>query len=123
MLNLTQHKATPAQITAGVIDPPNPEVLKCLLTFNDLPRYEEIKASANLIASIAEAAITSGGYPKSAMIGGFLPLMSLLEKELMLRGITPHYAFSKRNSKEYINDKGVVVKEGEFEHLGFIEVK
>ncbi len=123
MLNLTQHKATPAQITAGVIDPLNPEVLKGLLTFNDLPRYEEIAVSAKLIAINAEEIISSNGYARSAMIGGFLPLMSLLEKELMARGITPHYAFSKRNSKEYINEKGVVVKEGEFEHLGFIAVK
>jgi hypothetical protein len=38
MLNLTQHKATPAQVTAGVIDPPNHEVLKVnkpLMTYHD----------------------------------------------------------------------------------------
>lgn len=122
MLNLTQHKATPAQLDAGVIDLLDASLIKELLTFNELPCYTDIVARAASIAIGAEKEVSANGYPKKAMIGGFLPLMSLLEKELIARGITPCYAFSRRNSTEYTNDKGVTVKVGEFEHLGFIEV-
>lgn len=122
MLNLTQHKATPAQVDVGVIDLLDATLVKELLTFNELPCYTDITARAKSIAIEAETEVLTNGYPKKAMIGGFLPLMSLLEKELLARGITPCYAFSRRNSTEYINDKGVTVKVGEFEHLGFIEV-
>lgn len=123
MLNLTQHKATPAQVEAGVVEILHGEKLKELLTFNELPNWQILRDRADQIAEMARIEISIWKYPPKAMIGGFPALMSPLEDALISRGITPYYAFSLRNSKEYTKENGVVVKEGEFEHLGFIEVE
>lgn len=123
MLNLTQHRATPAQEEAGVVGIISNVDINKLLTFNELPTRQVLLDRANQIADIARIEISIWKYPPKAMIGGFPALMRPLEDALIRRGITPYYAFSLRNSKEYTKENGVVVKEGEFEHLGFIEVE
>jgi hypothetical protein len=70
-----------------------------------------------MLAEIAEAS----GEP-AAMIGGAPYLMSELEQALFERGITPLYAFSKRESVEEVTDSGETVKKTVFKHLGFVEV-
>jgi len=124
ILNLTQHKTTPDQLTAGVVDPESPwkEGIQRALTFEDLPTPEEIQRRAEALAKIAE--ITKGIYGHdAAMIGGAPYLMSALERELRKRGIKPLYAFSKREVVEEQLPDGTVRKTQVFKHLGFVEVE
>jgi len=55
ILNLTQHLATPEQVAAGVVDllPQQRELLRELLTFDDLPTPGEVEARAEKLASLA----------------------------------------------------------------------
>jgi hypothetical protein len=115
ILNLTQHQATPEQIEAGVSQSQSQEIRR-LLTFERLPTRREIAERAEALAEIAEAS----GEP-AAMIGGAPYLMSELEAALCERGITPLYAFSRRESVEEITDSGETVKRTVFKHLGFVE--
>lgn len=57
ILNLTQHTATPEQITAGVTDLPAAQQaqLHALLTFDDLPTAADIADRAAAIADQAYA--------------------------------------------------------------------
>jgi hypothetical protein len=119
ILNLTQHKATPEQVEAGVVDLNDAERAKLidLLTFNELPLIDEIIGKAMDIAGIA----VEHGYRK-AMIGGAPYLMSALEAALIDKGIAPVYAFSKRESVEVMKDDGSVEKCAVFKHVGFVDV-
>jgi hypothetical protein len=122
ILNLTQHKATPDQIDAGVIDLPEEEraELQRLLTFDTVPDSYEIADRADAIASFARK-MTSGVFSQ-AMIGGAPYLMSSLEWYLKGAGIEPVYAFSVRESVEEIAPDGSVRKVNVFKHAGFIQV-
>ncbi|QGH73418.1 MAG: hypothetical protein [Podoviridae sp. cty5g4] len=117
ILNLTQHPATPAQLKAGVVDLPKAELteLKKLLDFPSLPALGEIWAKAIGITAIAKSV-----GAKSVMIGGAPYLMASLENNLRAEGITPCYAFSKRESVETTSAAGEVVKTSIFVHGGFI---
>lgn len=117
ILNLTQHNATPEQIAAGVIEPSSGDkaAIKELLTFTDPPCAASIRARAARLAVIASA------YTDRAMIGGAPYLMAPLESELMDAGITPLYAFSRRESVEETQDDGSVVKRSVFKHVAFVE--
>jgi hypothetical protein len=119
ILNLTQHKATYEQIEAGVVDLNNTNRAKLitLLTFNELPLIDEIIGKAIDIAAIA----VEHGY-KKAMIGGAPYLMSALEAALIDKGISPVYAFSKRESVEVMKDDGSVEKRTVFKHVGFVDL-
>ena len=128
ILNLTQHKATPEQIAQGVVDA-SPEAqlfIAELLTFDEIPSKEDITARAEDLAEFAAMYDLSqddnsdGVYPSSAMIGGAPFLMSALEKELTNRGVTPLYAFSKRESVEKL-ENGKVVKTNVFKHIGLVK--
>ena len=116
IINLTQHTSTDDQIRAGVVTPAQKELIKELLTFNDLPNQEEILNRVSKLATIAEM---HGAH--AAMIGGAPFLMSALERELKNRRITPVYAFSKRVVTERTTD-GKTEKISVFRHLGFVEV-
>jgi len=116
ILNLTQHPASAAQKKAGVFEPTKKELVKELLTFQDLPRKGEIMRRAS---AIAYAVPEGTAY---AMIGGAPFLMGPLEAALLERGVTPLYAFSCRESIETTSPSGEVVKKSTFKHLGFIEV-
>ena len=54
------------------------------------------------------------------MIGGAPFLMGALESALLDYGITPVYAFSKRESVEEVQKDGSVKKINIFRHAGFI---
>lgn len=125
ILNLTQHDATPAQKEQHVIDPPESlrNSLRARLTFEDLPDQVEVLARARDIARTATQwrdHITKQ-IAETAMIGGAPYLMPALATELRRVGLCPLAAFSKRVSKETVQD-GKTVKVAVFEHLGFVEV-
>ena len=119
IVNLTQHPATPAQREAGVVEPSRrvKERIQAMLTFFDLPDAETIRLHAKALVKIT----TELGYSK-VMIGGAPFLMSTLERLLKTAGVTPLYAFSKRESVEEPLPEGGVKKTQVFKHLGFVEV-
>jgi len=112
IINLTQHQASPAQVSAGVADYTEIDRLKSLLNFFGVPTQREIEERAQAIALLA---LETGA--SSAMIGGAPYLMSALERALNGVGVKPLYAFTQRITTE----KGGV-KTSTFAHLGFVEV-
>ena len=135
ILNLTQHNATPAQITSGVVDlvGSDKDLLVELLTFNTLPTVEEIESRAQKIAYIAsdlmleekanwiEEGLDEDDFEQYyAMIGGAPFLMGPLEVALKKFDITPIYAFSVRDSVDVKQADGSVKKTAVFNHGGFI---
>ena len=123
IINLTQHNATPEQLTAGVVDVPAElkADLSALLTFTTLPAKEELSEVAMKVAAMA-AICTQGTDAPAAMIGGAPFLMSALEVALRHHGIRPLYAFSERASEEVQQADGTVRKVNYFKHKGFVEV-
>ena len=128
IFNLTQHAPSQEQITAGVQDLPMPEhreELKQLLNFDELPSKEEVAARAARLADLVyEIESGYGEYdaPRAAaLIGGAPFLMGPLEAALKARGITPLYAFSRRESVETTDPDGSVRKTAVFRHIGFVE--
>jgi hypothetical protein len=127
IVNLTQHPATPDQISAGVVDIPAHarEGMIEALTFSELPTREGIRARA---AQLAELAVQNGlgtddgddPIPTAAMIGGAMWLMGPLASELRLRGIKPVFAFSVRETEEVTQADGTVKKVSVFRHAGFV---
>lgn len=113
-INLTQHEATPEQecLERSEEQAKNIEVL---LTFEELPTLEEISRRA---CSLTDVAVASGAT--EAMIGGAPYLILALDPALRLRGITPVYTFSLRESVEITQKNGSVVKTSRFRHLGFV---
>ena len=119
ILNLTQHPATPEQLSAGVIDlsPSDRALLASALTFNECPDESILSARA---ASIAQMAAGHSAGVKSAMIGGAPYFMRPLEDALRAVGIRPLYAFSIRESVERPRPDGSVEKVATFRHAGFV---
>ena len=116
IINLTQHPASPEQIEAGVIDLPAADKaeLAALLTFNNPPTADEIRARA---ASVAARAV---GH-EAAMIGGALWLMGPLTAALRAAGVRPVFAFTRREAEEQPQADGSVKKVAVFRHAGFVE--
>jgi hypothetical protein len=86
-----------------------------LITFNEIPSDCEMRARA---VRVAEIATESGA--DSAMIGGAPYFQRYLEEELLVRGVEPVFAFSKRESVESIQEDGSVQKTFVFRHTGFV---
>ena len=109
IINLTQHVATPEQISAGVTDLPEHirSELIALLTFEELPT----------IGALIDAPIGT-----SIMIGGAPYLMKPLIESLQKRGYHAVFAFSKRISEDIAQADGSVKKVSMFKHAGFVEV-
>ena len=146
ILNLTQHKATPEQVEAGVIDLPEKyrERLTRALTFTYAPDKYVIEDRVNAIINIVIdfcidpdspirqevldmldlAGLDTDAFKESFdfhfMIGGALWIIKPLVEKLMQIG-TPVFAFSERVSEEKLQDDGSVVKVNVFKHRGFIE--
>jgi hypothetical protein len=127
IINLTQHKATPEQIEAGVVDLPETkrEKLCKLLTFDELPTHFEICKRACAIADLLEDSARELRIPLiegkvCAMLGGAPFFMAVLENFIRGRFVRPCYAFSKRVSIEEQMPDGTVVKKNIFKHEGFI---
>ncbi len=117
ILNLTQHAATPEQISAGVVDlaPELRAKLTALLTFDALPSRREVDQRAERIAHLVEPL-----EGKQAMLGGAPYLMAPLEQHLRDIGIEPVYAFSIRESVEQTQPDGSVRKVNVFRHAGWV---
>jgi hypothetical protein len=134
--NLTQHPATAEQIEAGVVDlpPEYREELGALLTFEECPTCEQVEHRAEQIGDLFArymgngepthpavfVALRAAGEDVRAMIGGAPFLMAHLEYELIANGITPVYAFSRRESVEEALADGSVRKSSVFRHAGFV---
>jgi hypothetical protein len=118
IINLTQHQATPEQLTEGVFEVVDKDLVKTLLTFDDLPTEKDIIRRSAKLAAIALAYDAD-----AAMIGGAPYLMCHLETALLEEGISPMYSFSKRVSVESANEStGEVTKTNVFKHIGFYKV-
>ena len=115
VLNLTQHRATPEQVLAGVVDLYDQNKVSKLLTFSDVPDRSTLEMRANAIADLA---VKRG--VRFAMIGGAPYLMPCLERALIDRDVVPLYAFSKRECHERRNPDGSVSKTMVFRHEGFV---
>ena len=127
ILNFTQHRCTPEQLAAGILDCPDNyfEKLQQLLTFDALPTAPEVWQRACLIADLFEQVAVDLAFDYSseetslqAMIGGAPFLMSSLESALEDRNITSFYAFSKRESVDQPQADGSVRKVAVFRHVG-----
>lgn len=123
IINLTQHNATPEQLTAGVVDVPAElkAELTTLITFNTLPTKEELNEVAMKVAAMAVICTQNTDAP-AAMIGGAPFFMAPLEMALRHYGIKPLYAFSERVSEEQGTSDGSIRKVNIFKHKGFVEV-
>ena len=111
-INLTQHKASADQISAGVTDfqiPSICEKLTKLLTFDTLPTSADIDSRVEQIARLA------AGF-ESAMIGGAPFLMPALAGALKKAGIIPLYAFSRRKAIDGPDGQKISI----FQHEGFV---
>jgi len=125
IINLTQHKATPEQVNAGVINLEGDSLkkLKELLSFESLPEKKWIAARAMGIASLGLQEVFEKGLDTAAvMIGGAPFLMPFLEAKCKELDLKPVYAFSERVSEESLGPEGQVVKKSVFKHVGFVEV-
>ena len=141
IINLTQHDATDDQIKAGVVDLPHPykEKLKDLLTFDELPTCDEVKARAKAVKELVLDVFQDKSSPIrkevkamldakddgfkdfniAFMVGGAPFLMKPLIDELEKIGY-PVFAFSKRVVDEVKQADGSVRKVTIFKHEGFI---
>jgi len=115
ILNLTQHAATAEQLLAGVVEPHPAAKLtvKEVLTFEELP-------SAALILQRAETLAMYASDHTHVMIGGAPFFMGPLEQALRRRGVTPLYAFTRRETEEVHQPDGSVKKTAVFKHAGFV---
>lgn len=115
ILNLTQHKATPEQVSVGVVDIINIYELDRLvarLTFNQIPDSLEMAERAISLCKIAKRyeadAVMLGGAPY------FMPVLSSVMKQ---HGFRVFFAFSVRDVVEDGDTKTSV-----FKHAGFVEL-
>ena len=139
IINLTQHRATDAQIKAGVVewgaehlghsewlasefgDPTDwesraPDDLSWMLTIqpmHDIPTTLEDRA-ADIAGWVDEMAAPA------AMIGGHFGLTVALSEALTRKGVLPLRAVTERRSVEQTQPDGSVRKVSQFEHLGFV---
>ena len=69
ILNLTQHKATPEQITAGVIEPAeeDKQMIQKLLTFKDLPTPEEIYEKVKPLYAFSKREVVEEQLPDGSV--------------------------------------------------------
>lgn len=131
--NLTQHELTRDQLeeiqaNGWVVDTKtNRELIKELITFEELPSASLIKERVKKLMDLIKDAIASYRHENDteivvakAMVGGAPFLMGWLENELFQNRVTPLYAFSKREVVETIGDDGSVTKQAVFRHQGFV---
>jgi hypothetical protein len=117
ILNLTQHPATPAQVSVGVFDLKGESLseLKKQLTFHSIPKRWELIERAKEITDLVQ-----GFACDAVMIGGAPFFMHQLEEELYNDRINVLYAFSVRESIDITQD-GETKKISVFKHVGFVE--
>lgn len=119
IVNLTQHNATPDQISAGVVEPAVAKsIVSSLLDINTLSDALSVTVLNAKVEALVALAEESGC--DTAMIGGAPFLMAPLAGALKDAGITPVYAFSKRVPGEVQLPDGTVKKTLTFCHEGFV---
>lgn len=118
--NATQHAATADQIEQGVknLEGEALEVLRELLTFEELPSADSLNIRGESIVSLLQQEGASPG--DRVMIGGAPFFMEPLCHSLRDWGMTPVFAFSRRESVEQIQHDGSVRKVAVFRHIGFV---
>jgi hypothetical protein len=116
VLNFTQHEPTADQLEQFDICSTDHDVVKELLTFQEIPDQDEMDDRATKLARIA---LDEGiSY---AMIGGAPYFMTHLEYRMYSHAhYFPVYAFSKREVTETTDDDGNTVKNMVFKHEGFV---
>lgn len=125
IFNLTQHNPTPEQIEAGVYNTINHAEVQALITFEDIPSFEEMTRRAYALLSLVDASANELDIERkdvSVMIGGAPFFMRILHKVMLRYGITVLYAFSKRVSVDHTNPDGTIEKISVFKHEGFVTV-
>jgi len=130
IINLTQHPATPEQISQGVVEPKRKSMIIRWLTFNEMPTIEKIRRHALQLATLAQweyvDLVQEKKIPEDSdvriMIGGAPFLMGPLEQALCEAGLRVVYAFSRRVCEETPKADNTVEKRQIFRHAGFIEV-
>lgn len=126
ILNLTKHCATPEQVADGVIEPSTEtkEQILRLLTFDKIPTQKEIDNRANAIANImVKESDLMGGSVNAVMIGGAPYLMSILERVLIARDITPLYSFMQMVVVAEGGRPYGFVRESTYKHVVFVSVR
>lgn len=121
MLNITQHVATPVQVSQGVVEPSlefKTELQKLITFDRSVIEQPEIIG----VRSQAVVQLIKTHYPNTqrVMVGGALFMMPSLVNELKEAGIEPLFAYSDRVSVDVQNPDGTVSKTVKFEHLGFV---
>ena len=117
IINLTQHTATPEQVTEGVFDLPEEQrqQLAQLLTFRVIPDYQIIRDRVVAIGDLVEPFFQKGDR---FMVGGAPYLMQPLWAHLDQRySALALYAFTERVSVE---DPATGVKTSVFKHAGWV---
>ena len=115
ILNLTQHRATPAQMEDGIENVPSrlAEQLERLLTFPADYSLTDLVANAKALAKLAHDLRYD-----AAMIGGLPSLMSHLERELIALDISVGYARTERVSVDQPQVDGSTKKVSTFRYAG-----
>lgn len=114
--NLTQHMATAEQVSAGVFEPADKELVKALITFTTAPSSAEMTERAKALGRIA---LNEGA--EAAMIGGAPYFMAPLEEALRSAGVRPCYSFTERRATETVDPAtGEVRKTQVFVHAGWV---
>lgn len=135
VLNLTQHQMTPEQHEYNGIklkelyfeikeeQEEHDKRVKTLLNFHELPTRDTINSRVLEITYFALNYFMGAGVQNNryALIGGAPYLIAPLAEMLKKVGITPLYAFSKRESVETTQPDGSVVKTSVFRHAGYVE--
>jgi ABC-type branched-subunit amino acid transport system substrate-binding protein len=116
IINLTQHQATQAQATEGVIEPQNKAMITALLTFEEIPSRFAMLERANTLAVMAKRSGCD-----AAMVGGAPYFMGPLCDALKEQGVKPLFSFTERKSMEVTNQDGTVTKTAVFAHVGWVE--
>lgn len=116
IVNLTQHMATAEQVSAGVFEPADKNLVKALLTFTSAPSGTDMAERAEKLAHIA---LDEGA--EAAMVGGAPYFMAPLERALAAAGVRPCYSFTERRATETVDPAtGEVRKTQVFVHAGWV---
>lgn len=126
IINLTKHKATPAQRAEGVEDLSDDlrrELLDILL-FKDVPTLDDIQYRAKRVKGLLADHLRGGNAVRGAtvMIGGMPAFDTVLEAVLKAAGAHVCYSFTHRVCTETDMPDGSLRLEYTFQHLGFVWV-
>ena len=119
ILNITQHTATPEQLSAGVVEPSLQlkQTIKKLLTFQQPPTMDTLTDRAYQLAHI----IVDKQF-KYALVAGAPYFMPILVQILKSFNITPPFSFTKREAEEEHLPDGTVRTTYKFKHICFITI-